>query len=177
MPPHPPHKAHKDPKHKKHGRHDEVSTDFVDPRALEEVLTPFVPARADRAFLVRCLVDEGPAHHRGANDVLLRLLARLPRRREPDPSACAAVPMRLPPHLQDERGDRDDDDATYPIGLPVRLLALLSDDDEERRAMAACLTHGPPQHVLANVVMLSLIDRAISEDAVDAVDVAKAQQP
>ena len=166
MPPHPPHPPHppgKPPRHQKHRRHEDVSTDFVERRALEELLLPFVPAKADRAFLARCLVEEGPAHHRGANDVLLRLLDRLPQRRAPDPSTCAPVPMHLPPHLQDERDDGDE--ATYPIGLPVRLLALLSSDEAEQRAMVACLTHGPPQHVLANVVMMALIDRALLDDA------------
>lgn len=170
MPP-PDHPA-KPPRHKTHRRQEDVSTDFVVRGALEELLRPFVPAKADRAFLARCLVEEGPAHHRGANDVLLRLLDRLPQRRAPDPASCEPVPMHLPPHLQDERDDGDDDD-TYPIGLPVRLLRLLSSDEGERRAMAACLTHGPPQHVLANVVMLALIDRALPDDDLPNVEVAE----
>ena len=159
----PPHSPGKPPRHPKPRGHAEVTTTFVERRALEELLVPFVQGKADRAFLARCLVEEGPAHHRGANDVLLRLLDRLPRRRAPNPSACAPVPMHLPPHLHDERDDGDE--ATYPIGLPVRLLALLSGDEVEQRAMVACLTHGPPQHVLANVVMLALIDRALPDDA------------
>lgn len=157
MPPHPPHH------HRKHKKRDEVSTDFIDHRGLDELLEPFVPNRADRAFIVRCLVDEGPGHHRGSNDVLLRLLARVDRRRPPDLANTVAVSMQLPPHLHDERGD--DEDAAYPIALPLRPLALLAPDERARRAMVACLTHGPPQHVLANVVMLWLIDTLLAPEA------------
>ncbi|MDZ7856880.1 hypothetical protein [Sphaerotilus sp.] len=137
---------------------------FLDAPRLDALLTPLVPQSADRAFVLRCLIGEGPIHHRGANYVLIALLARV---LEASPHAAGTlsvsedtgmpVPMRLPPHLSDavEEGD-------YPLRLPTMALRALAGGDAARLdAMVDCLTDGPAQHVLANVVMVSLIEQVL----------------
>ncbi|MCU0698806.1 MAG: hypothetical protein MUC96_20075 [Myxococcaceae bacterium] len=141
--------------HDKH--HRRASASFIDEDALGEALRRFVPDRADRAFLLRCVLDEGPTHHRGANFVLLSLLVELARRLGvdgPAPGAVRPFPMRLPPHLEDEI----DDDA-WPLGVPEAAMAALAGDDRRAiDAMVDCLTDGPPQHAVANVLMVQLLD-------------------
>ena len=103
---------------------------------------------------------EGPIHHRGANYILLALLARaLDKTQAPLPPAPAVgVPMRLPPHLADSV-----DEGVYPLPLPTGALsALAGEQPEQVAAMVDCLTDGPPQHALANVVMVSLIEKLLS---------------
>lgn len=135
---------------------------FADPAALEAALAPLVPDAQDRAFLVRCVVAEGPAHHRGANWVLLSLLARAVEaagawRRVGKGAPGLAVPMHLPPHL---RGD----DQSYPLTLPEGPLRRLAPDDARaREAMVDCLTDGPPQHAVANVMMAALLGALLEE--------------
>lgn len=61
--------------------------------------------------------------------------------------------MRLPPHLEDEIDERD-----WPLRVPEHALELAGHGD--RRLMdvlADCLTDGPPQHSVANVLMLQLL--------------------
>lgn len=139
---------------------------FVDRAALEAVLQPLVPDAADRVFVARCLVGEGPIHHRGANYVLIALLAQLAQRLPPvagEPvgagvQAGVRVPMRLPPHLADQV-----EDGHFPLQLPTTALsALAAGDPTTLHAMIDCLTDGPPQHVLANVVMVALIERLLA---------------
>lgn len=130
--------------------------DFIDPTRLDRLLAPLLTEPADRRFVARCLVDEGPLHHRGANYVLLALLGRLVAERGASPSAddSTAVPMRLPPHLAEtlERSD-------YPLRLPLGALRELAGGDEQAlAAMVDCLSDGPPQHALANVAMVALLD-------------------
>jgi hypothetical protein len=144
--------------------------DFVNVPHLDACLQHLVPDAGDRAFVLRCLVGEGPMHHRGANYVLLALLARvseahLPRREAGAPTSSVggkgaqlhphvAVPMRLPPHLSDQvqRG-------SYPLSLPTAALsALAGGDATQLQAMVDCLTDGPPQHALANVAMVALLE-------------------
>lgn len=154
MPPHDhEHGPHRE---RRHGR----GPGFIDRQALDALLVPLVPDAGDREFVARCLVDEGPAHHRGANWLLLslvgRLLERLPG--EEAVAAGARVPMRLPPHLQDALEAQD-----FPVTLPTRALAALAGDAPGRlEEMIDCLTDGPPQHALANVVMVALLDRALA---------------
>lgn len=133
---------------------------FVDRAALDSLLVPLVPGAADRQFVIRCLVDEGPLHHRGANDVLLRLVGRVLERvpGEDAPADGVKVPMRLPPHLEGsvEEGE-------FPISLPTSALrALVGGDEASLEAAIDCLTDGPPQHALANVVLVSLLERILS---------------
>jgi hypothetical protein len=133
---------------------------FVDEAQLDGWLAPLVPDAADRAFVVRCLVGEGPIHHRGSNFILLALLGRAVQAHGglPPVQAGAAVPMRLPPHLAEGV-----EDSAYPVQLPVRALRELAGGDSEGAgerldAMIDCLTDGPPQHALANVVMVALLE-------------------
>jgi hypothetical protein len=135
---------------------------FIDRDAISALLAPFVPDTGERAFVVRCLVDEGPAHHRGANYVLLRLLGRLlhaPATRSGD---VCAVPMQLPPHLADELDDEAEQ--TYPLDLPLAPLDLLAPrGSQEQEAMVAALIDGPPQHALANVAMVAILDALLRQ--------------
>lgn len=159
MPPHKPHKHDKHDKH--HRRHPPASRAlrFVEPELLDQQLSTLVPEKTEREFVRRCLIDEGPVHHRGANYLLLRLLGRVLERvpGHDAPLAGEEVPMRLPPHLEDEV-----EEGTYPIPLPTRALReLLGDDASAMEAAIDCLTDGPPQHALANVVMVALLERLL----------------
>lgn len=129
---------------------------FVDESRLAAALAPLVPDAGDRDFILRCLVGEGPIHHRGANYVLLSLLARAASRLGASLAAPVGepVPMRLPPHLAATATD-----GSYPLALPTRALRdLAGGDARSLEAMIDCLTDGPPQHALANVAMLALIE-------------------
>jgi hypothetical protein len=94
----PPHKHKHDKKHEKKHRHPaSQALRFVDPASLDALLATLVPAQADREFVRRCLIDEGPLHHRGANYLLLRLVGRV-LERVPGvdaPLEGEEVPMRL----------------------------------------------------------------------------------
>lgn len=150
MPPRPPHERHVP---------SSAISGFVDSARIEALLAPYLPDAQERSFVVRCMLGEGPAHHRGANFVLLSLLARV-LERVPSASHDARafgdpleVPMRLPPHLA-----RPDDAPSYPLTLPSAPLELLARrDSRDFEAMVDCLTDGPPQHALANVAMVTLL--------------------
>lgn len=128
-----------------------------------DLLAPWVPDAEDRAFVVRCMLDEGPAHHRGANYVLLALLGRLVEAigatgPKAGRSPARSVPMRLPPHL----APADDEDGDYPLPLPTAGLAKLAPEGSVAfEAMVDCLTDGPPQHALANAAMVCLVTAAL----------------
>ena len=161
MPPH-EHKKHKHKHDKKHHRHVPASRalSFLDPAALHATLEQVVPAKGDRDFVQRCLIDEGPLHHRGANYLLLQLLARaLSKVPGADgPHEGVPVPMRLPPHLEDEV-----EEGHFPLTLPTTALkALIGPDEGALEAAIDCLTDGPPQHALANVVMVTLLERLLA---------------
>lgn len=126
---------------------------------LDALLKPWVEDEEDRRFILRCILDEGPAHHRGANYVLLALLGEAAAGgvRPGKPGRTIPVPMRLPPHLAEEREDADED-AVFPLRFPVEpLLRLAKEGSSELDAMVDCLTDGPPQHALANAAMLCLL--------------------
>lgn len=132
----------------------------MDRGRVDEILRSWVPDDEDRAFVVRCLLDEGPAHHRGSNWILLALLAELagdvPPSRPPADRAVA-VPIRVPPHLVDGGHSPD-----FPLSFPRDALERLAPGDERaQEAMIDCLIDGPPQHALANAAMLCLIDAAL----------------
>jgi hypothetical protein len=154
----PPHDHHKH--HKKHHHHVPASRAlrFVDHDALDELLTTVVPSKGDRRFLSRCLFDEGPIHHRGANAALFMLLAKVLQQLPGDdgPLEGEPVPMRLPPHLEDEVEEGD-----YPVRLPTGALSELMSGAELESAID-CLTDGPPQHALANVLMVTLLQRILT---------------
>jgi hypothetical protein len=151
MPPPPRH----GPRDRRHVPSSRISA-FIDPARIEALLEPWIPAREDREFVVRCVLGEGPAHHRGANFVLLSLLGLLLDGEAPKGAARGeglAVPMHLPPHLAEEN-----DEAEYPLRLPTSAVAHLAPEGSDRfAAMVDCLTDGPPQHALANVAMVCLI--------------------
>ncbi len=134
---------------------------FIDRARVDAILAPLIPDDGDRAFVVRCVLDEGPAHHRGANYVLLALLGELvdtlgPIAPSTERESVAPVAMRVPPHLA--RGAPKH----YPLGLPkAPLIALASGDAGVAAEMAAALTDGPPQHALANAAMVALLNRAL----------------
>lgn len=174
-PHHPPH--HGAPHQLAHGPRGPVPASralaFIDPVQLDALLQPLVADAADRSFVARCLVGEGPIHHRGANYVLIALLAKLlppsaptagpagpavPAAPESAPPTDVPVPMRLPPHLADAV-----EDGNFPLRLPTRALLDLAGGDTGRLdAMIDCLTDGPPQHVLANVVLVTLIEQLLT---------------
>lgn len=132
---------------------------FVDEARLDRALAALIPGDADRAFVCRCIVGEGPIHHRGANYVLMMLLTQLQHQLVPGavPPRGEKVPMRLPPHL----GERVVD-GNYPLQLPTAALAQLAQGDEAQlRAMVDCLTDGPPQHALANVIIVALAEQLL----------------
>lgn len=123
-------------------------------RALREVL----PAPRDRAFVLRCILDEGPPHHRGASYALLRVLAEALERAGGAPTSLAerrAVPlrMRLPPHL-----GRTHDDDGYPLGLPTAALDEIFGEGRARDELVEALSDGPPHHALANAAMMWLVE-------------------
>jgi hypothetical protein len=139
------------------------SAAFIDASRIDAVLSGAVPDDEDRAFVVRCILGEGPAHHRGANFVLLQLLGLLvDRLGGADMAALRArgslpVPMKVPPHLA-----RQGSLMAYPLGLPTAPLEELAPaGTPDHAAMAECLSDGPPQHALANAAMLWLIGAAL----------------
>jgi hypothetical protein len=143
---------------------------FIQTEPIEALLAPWIPDAEARAFVVRCMLAEGPAHHRGANYVLLRLLGQVLERVPPRASVPAPagehleVPMRLPPHLA-----KDSDPKSFPLALPVGPLERLAPrGSREFEAMVDCLTDGPPQHALANVAMVALLAELLARLAKEA---------
>jgi hypothetical protein len=139
------------------------SAPFVDAARVDSLLASIVPDGEDRAFVVRCILGEGPAHHRGANYVLLMLLGQLVDKLDAkDVAALRArgtlpVPMKVPPHLE-----RPQSLMTYPLGLPTGPLESLAPaGSADQMAMVDCLNDGPPQHALANAAMMWLIGAAL----------------
>lgn len=131
---------------------------LIEPARIELLLAHFIPDPAERAFVARCIVDIGPAHHRGANYVLLALLGQLLELRAPKIDPCeqgetVAVPIRLPPPQLMAMEAR-----TYPLRMSIAALQRLAEGDSHRlAAMVDCLLDGPPQHTLANVAMVNVL--------------------
>jgi hypothetical protein len=139
------------------------SAAFIDWSRVDSLLAGAVPDAEDRAFVVRCILGEGPAHHRGANYVLLQLLGMIvDRLGGGDMEAVRArgtmpVPMKVPPHLE-RRGSL----MAYPLALPTGPLEELAPaGSPDLAAMVQCLSDGPPQHALANAAMIWLIGAAL----------------
>ena len=139
-----------------------TSPDYIDADRIDAILRPLVRGERDRAFVLRCILKEGPGHHRGANYVLVAMLGELLDALGTDASPDAndevrQVAMRVPPHLAESAPKR------YPVGIPVAPLRALAEGDEgDADAMLDSLSDGPPQHALANAVMVSLLARAIA---------------
>lgn len=117
-----------------------------------------MPDADERAFVVRCIVGEGPIHHRGASYTLVCLLGLLlealgTEERGARGGKSVPVPIRLPPHLA------RDDDHDYPLSMPLAPLTRLAPEGSpELAALVDCLTDGPPHHALANAAMVCLLD-------------------
>lgn len=132
---------------------------FIEPQTVDDLLAPWLPDAGERAMIVRCLLDVGPAHHRGSNYVLLCLLGCLLAKHGITPTrqegvAMAPIRLRIPPSV-----DATTEPAAYPLGVPTAVLERLAPrGSREWTAMIDCLTDGPPQHSLANAAMLLLID-------------------
>lgn len=130
----------------------------IDRQRIAALVAASVADPASCAFVVRCILDEGPVHHRGDNYVLLALLGevlgRLPDSTAPAPEAGAfPVPMRIPPAHQPGGEPR-----AYPIAIPLAPLALVDGGQPAHRAaLAECLADGPPHHALANAMMVHLL--------------------
>lgn len=125
----------------------------IDPAQLTELLRPWLPDDGERAFVVRIISEEGPAHHRCASYALLRLLAAIAARTGTVPPTAPGLPvaMRLPPHLAGGAAP------TFPLTLDMAALDAVSDGDAARSAaLADALCDGPAHHVLANVAMADL---------------------
>jgi hypothetical protein len=159
MSPKPPHPPPPPP----HGRQRHIPpsaiASFLDDARIDALLEPWIEDSEERAFVVRCLLHEGPAHHRGANFVLLSLMGLLVEAAGPvSPSRqgpSRPVSLRLPPHLAEQAGES----GVFPLALPTAPLArLAAPGSTQHEAMVDCLTDGPPQHSLANAAMVCLID-------------------
>lgn len=152
QPPHPPHAPHPP----------DALARLLHPTALDGALARLVPDPAARAFVSRCIVGEGPIHHRGASFVLIEALHRLLERLPPLPSPPSTAPsrpfpMRLPPHV----APRDPPPA-WPLTVPLDTVEALGGSDPVlKESLIDCVTDGPPHHALANVVMLALIEAAL----------------
>lgn len=163
MPPH--HKPHRHPHPGRPGAPIPASRalQFIERDRIEAALQAFIPEASDRGFVLRCILDEGPIHHRGANYVLISLLHKLTQPAGPEHGRASAsesvtVPMRLPPHLAEDIVDAD-----YPLRLATGALSdLVAGDAARLEAVIDCLTDGPVQHALANVLMVNLLDRLLS---------------
>jgi hypothetical protein len=129
----------------------------LDAGAIDAALASSIPDARDRAFVLRCIVDEGPRHHRIASWALLRMLAAVLAElggadAEPRGVDVAPLPIRLPPSVTSSS-----EDAVFPIGVPMRMLRDVLDENELATALDA-LRDGPAHHALANAVMVALID-------------------
>ena len=118
------------------------SAAFIDGARVDALLVGAVPDDEDRAFMVRCILGEGPAHHRGANYVLLQLLGTIVHRlRGAEMEAVRArgtmpVPIKVPPHLE-----RQGSMMAYPLALPTGPLDELAPaGSTDQAAMAQCLS-------------------------------------
>lgn len=128
----------------------------LDPGRLDRALASWLPEAGERAFVVRCILGEGPIHHRGASYALIALAGAIAERVGATAPGVPglAVPMRQSPHL--ERPDREP--PAYPLHLDLAALDGLADGrDEARRVLADAVTDGPPHHALANVALLNLL--------------------
>jgi hypothetical protein len=128
---------------------------------LEALLGPWLPDPVDRAFVARCIADEGPLHHRVASLALLRLLGLAVAAVgdvAPTTGETLPVPLRLPPHLR--RGHADEH---YPLGLPITALERLAPRGSPAfERLVDGLTDGPPHPALANAAMVCLLDALLA---------------
>lgn len=147
-PPPPPPSPSSARRHERHGRRDIA----LDAAPIDAALVHVVPDARARAFVLRCILEEGPRHHRVASFTILRLLARIIEDlggagpEAPD-STESTLEMRLPPSVASLT-----DDAEFPIGIPKRMIREVLGEKSAEVALE-CLGDGPPHHALANAAM------------------------
>lgn len=136
----------------------------ADADQLAEALRPVIADPRDRAFVVRCILDEGPVHHRASSWALLMLASEIARRLEvpmkaPDgePDDSITVRLRLPPHLA-----ADEAESAFPLRLPLEPLRAIASSDRDVEVLADALVDGPPHHALANAALVSLLARVLA---------------
>ncbi len=154
---------HHRPKHDHHHPRALVPTSAIrtllSPERIDPLFAPFIPAPADRAFVSRCILEQGPIHHRGANFALLAIVAALLERTggipdKPPAGETVAVPLRLPPHLAPEH----DEDNAYPLHMPLAPLEVIAPKGTPAfDALVDCLLDGPPHHALANAALVAAL--------------------
>ncbi|WP_240807719.1 hypothetical protein [Polyangium spumosum] len=129
---------------------------FLPPQRLETLLASCIPDPADRAFVARCILEQGPTHHRGASFALLSIVSLLLERTggipdKPPAGEAVPVPLRLPPHLAEARGE----DQEYPLCMPLAPLQAISGGGAPAvEALVDCLLDGPAHHALANAALV-----------------------
>ncbi len=145
-----------------HHHHDRAAASAIalvlDAERLTSIIEPWVPDAGERTFLVRCIIGEGPIHHRGASYALIALAGAIAKRLGVSPpgpdQASVTVPMRLPPHLEHP----EKEPPVYPVRLDLSGLDHLANgNDGVRQVLVDAVTDGPPHHALANVVVLNLL--------------------
>ncbi|NUP12395.1 MAG: hypothetical protein HOW73_40640 [Polyangiaceae bacterium] len=118
--------------------------------------------RRDAEFVARCIVGEGPAHHRAASWALLVVAAEIAERLgcKPGPKTQApdtvSVALRLPPGAA-----RDDD--TFPLAMPLAPLRAIVEPSRHVEALADALVDGPAHHALANAALVALFARILEK--------------
>ena len=152
-PPPPRHSRPPPPRHSRPGGKGHA----LDGDAIDAALAEIVPDARDREFVLRCVLEEGPRHHRVASWALLRMVAALLAEVGGADPAMRDVPaepvgMRLPPKVASAS-----DDAEFPIGIPTTMLREILDEHEAELALDS-LRDGPPHHALANAVMTWLLE-------------------
>lgn len=134
-----------------------LSSEVLHREDVEQLLAPWLREPADRAFVARCIVEEGPIHHRGSSYALLRMLglALAAAGGPPEGSGEAApIALRLPPHLQQGSAEQ-----VFPLGVPLAPLERLAPRGSAAfTALLECLRDGPPHHALANAAMACMIE-------------------
>lgn len=124
----------------------------MDAAAIDTALAEIIADAGDRAFVMRCILEEGPRHHRVASWALLRMLAAVLAEvggadRDASNEPSEPIAMRLPPSVA-----ASSDDAVFPVGVPTRLLRELMPAKDAELALE-CLCEGPAHHALANAAM------------------------
>lgn len=151
MPPPPP-----------HHHHDRTAASAIalalDADRLAKAIAPWAADPNDRAFLVRCIIGEGPIHHRGSSYALIALAGAIAERlgvtAPPSDAHGVTVPMRLPPHLEKP----DEEPPVYPLRLDIAGIdRIAGGKDGVRQVLTDAVTDGPPHHALANVALLNLL--------------------
>lgn len=116
----------------------------------------------DFSFAHRLACEEGPWHHAYANSILfqafLKGIQEINEQLEgpilPYGGELVEVPMHRSPHHRHLSGSN-----VYPVDLPVGLLLLLAEGDEQRvEEMIEAITEGAPHHVMANIIMMHMAE-------------------